>query len=332
MTRSVAVFGQSEERGQAMRQPKVVIVGAGLVGGSAALFAAVAIPSAEIVIIDVARVRAEGQALDLAHAAAFWGHDRFYAGEYENAKNADVVVITAGMGVKPGGTRLDLAQTNADIAREIVDHIAPLAPDAIYVVASNPCDVLAYVVFDRLRCPRERVISTGTSLDTGRLRALLSDRLGVVAPAIHAYVLGEHGESALIHWSGATVAGMPLDVFLTRTGHEMGPASRDLILRTVHEAAKQIKEGKGATHYGIASAIGRICQAIVHNTDLILSVATVQPEVEGVAEVCLSLPMVVNGRGAQLVAYPELDPTEREALQRSALVVKETTNSVLPRR
>uniref|UniRef100_UPI003F49924A lactate/malate family dehydrogenase n=1 Tax=Cupriavidus taiwanensis TaxID=164546 RepID=UPI003F49924A len=315
-----------------MRQPKIVVVGAGLVGGSAALFAAVAIPSAEVVIIDLERIRAEGQALDLAHSAAFWGSNRFYAGNYEDAQDADVVVITAGVGVKPGQTRLDLAKTNAGIATEIVDRIAPLAPEAIYVIATNPCDVLAGIVFDRLRCPRERIISTGTSLDTGRLRSLLSERLGIVAPGIHAYVIGEHGESAVIVWSGATVSGMPLETFLSRTGKELGPASRDLILRSVHEAAKFIKEGKGATHYGIASAIGRICQAIVHNTDLILTVGIVHPEVEGVPEVCLSLPMVINGSGAQLLAYPELNPAERESLRRSARIVKEATDRVLMNR
>jgi L-lactate dehydrogenase len=312
-----------------MRQPKIVIAGAGLVGGSAALFAAVAIPSAKIVLIDVERVRAEGQVLDLAHAAAFWGHNRFYAGDYENAGDADIIVITAGVGVKQGQTRLDLSRINAEIATEIVDRTAPLAPDAIYVIATNPCDVLAGVVFDRLRCARERVISTGTSLDTGRLRSLLSERLGVVAPAIHAYVLGEHGESALIDWAGAAVSGMPLEVFLARSGKELGPASRDLILRSVHEAARLIKEGKGATHYGIASAIARICEAIVHDTDLMLTVGIVHAEVEGVPEVCLSLPTVVNGSGARLLAYPELNPNEREALLRSARIVKEATDSVL---
>lgn len=311
-----------------MRQPKIVIVGAGLVGGSAALFTALAIPSAEIVVIDLARVRAEGQVLDLAHAAAFWGHNRFHAGEYEDARDADIIVITAGVGVKPGQTRLDLAKTNAEVALEIVDRVAGLAPNAIYVIAANPCDVLAAVVFDRLGCARARVISTGTSLDTGRLRSLLSERLGVVAPAIHAYVLGEHGESALIAWSGATVSGMPLDAFLTKTGKELGPASRDLILRSVHEAAKLIKEGKGATHYGIASAIGRICEALVHNTDLIITVGIVHAEIEGISEVCLSLPLVLNSTGAQLLAYPDLDAIERTSLQRSASIVKAATDSV----
>jgi L-lactate dehydrogenase len=312
-----------------MRQPKIVTIGAGMVGGAAALFTAVAVPSAEIIIIDLERVRAEGQALDLAHAAAFWGHDRICSGEYENARDADIVVITAGAGVKPGQTRLDLAQTNVRIVVEIVDHIAPLAPDAIYVIAANPCDVLTYVVHKRLGCARERVISTGTSLDTARLRSLLAERLHVTAQAIHAYVLGEHGESALIHWSGATVSGMPLETFLAKTGTEMGSASRDLILRSVHEAAKLIKEGKGATYYGIGSAISRICQAIMHNSNLILSVGIVQPEIEGVLDVCVSLPMLVNAKGVQLLAYPELAAPERDALQRSARIVKEATDSVL---
>lgn len=312
-----------------MRQPKIVIVGAGLVGGSAALFTAVAIPSAEIVILDIERVRAEGQALDLAHATAFWGHDRVHAGDYEATRNADIVVITAGVGVKPGQTRLDLVQTNARILGEIIDRTAALAPEAIYVVATNPCDPLTHLARERLGCARERVISTGTSLDTARLRALLSERLGVVAPAIDAYVLGEHGESALIHWSAASVAGMPLELFLTRTGKELGPASRDLVLRSVHEAAKLIKEGKGATHYGIASAVARICQAIVHNGNLILSVGIVHAEIEGVPEVCVSLPMLINAGGAHLLAYPHLDPSEGEALRRSARIVKEVTDGVL---
>jgi L-lactate dehydrogenase len=311
-----------------MRQPKIVIVGAGLVGGSAALFSAVAIPSAEVVIIDLERVRADAQALDLAHATAFWGNDRVHAGEYADARHADVVVVTAGVGVKPGQTRLDLVQTNARILGEIIDRVAPGAPDAIYVIATNPCDPLATVAYKRLACARERVISTGTSLDTARLRALLSERLGVVAPAIDAYVLGEHGESALIHWSRASVGGMPLELFLSRTGKELGPASRDLVLRSVHEAAKQIKEGKGATHYGIASAIARICQAIVHNSNLVLSVGIVQTEVEGVPDVCVSLPLLINGSGAHLLAYPELDSDERDALRRSAKIVKDVTDSI----
>ena len=230
--------------------------------------------------------------------------------------------------MKPGQTRLDLAQINADIIRGIIDQTSRYAPDTIYVIATNPCDVLAHVVYDRLKLPRERVISTGTELDTARLRTLLAERLGIVAPAIHAYVLGEHGESAIIHWSGASVSGMPLEAFLSRSGRELGAATRDLMLRSVHESAKLIKEGKGATHYGIASAIARICQAIVHNSDLILSVAIVHSEVEGVADVCVSLPTLVTAKGAQLIAYPVLDKGESDALRRSAETVKTASDSV----
>jgi L-lactate dehydrogenase len=263
-----------------LRQPKIAIVGAGLVGGSAALFAAYAIPGVRIVLIDLEPVRAEGQVLDLAHAAAIRRSADFQAGGYLDARDADIVVITAGAGVKAGQTRLDLVQINARIIRDIVDQTARHAPDAIYVIATNPCDVLAHVVYQHLRLPRERVISTGTELDTARLRTLLSERLGVVAPAIDAYVIGEHGESAIIHWSGASVSGMPLEAFLTQTGKELSAASRDLVLRSVHESAKAIKEGKGATHYGIASAIARICEAIVHNGDLILAVGIVHGEID----------------------------------------------------
>jgi L-lactate dehydrogenase len=312
-----------------IRQRKIAIVGAGLVGGSAALFTAYSIPGVEIVLIDIEPVRAEGQVLDLAHAAAIWRSVDFHAGDYSDARDADIVVITAGAGVKPGQTRLDIAQINARIILEIVDNTSQYAPDAIYLIATNPCDVMAHAVHRHLRLPRERVISTGTELDTARLRTLLSERLGIGAPAIYAYVLGEHGESAIIHWSGASVSGMPLESFLMQTGKELGATSRDLLLRSVHESAKQIKEGKGATHYGIASAIARICQGIIHNSDLILSVAVVHAEIEGVPDVCLSLPSLVNARGANVIAYPLLNEDEREGLKRSAEIVKTASNGVL---
>jgi L-lactate dehydrogenase len=314
-----------------MHRAKIVIVGAGAVGGAAALFTAAAVPSANIVLVDMEPVRAQAQALDLAHASAFWGHGGVKAGDFDDAREADIVVVAAGLGVKPGQTRLDLAHANAAILCDIVDRIDAQAPQAIYVIATNPCDPLAAVAHHRLACARERVISTGTSLDTARLRALLAERLGVVAPAIEAYVLGEHGESAVIHWSGASVAGMPLELFLKRAGKELGSASRALVLRSVVEAAKQIKEGKGATQYGIAIAVARICQAIVHDSNLILSVGLVLSEVEGVPEVCVSLPMVLNATGANLLAYPQLDDSERSALQHSACIVKKATEDILAR-
>lgn len=312
-----------------IRQPKIAIVGAGLVGGSAALFTAYAIPGAEVLVIDIEPTRAAGQAFDIAHAAALWRAARVYAGDYEDAAGADIVVITAGAGVKPGQTRLDLAKVNTKILRQIIERVGPVAPEAIYVIATNPVDVLVRVARDLMQLPRERVISTGTTLDTARLQTLLSERLGVTPASIHAYVLGEHGDSAFVHWSGASIAGMPLDTFLERTGKELGPESRHLLTRSVHESAKVIKEGKGATHYGIASCVARICQAIVHNSDLVLSVGVVHPEVEGVPEVCVSMPMLIGAAGARLVVYPVLNDVERGELKRSAQIVEAATADVL---
>jgi L-lactate dehydrogenase len=314
-----------------MRQVRIVIVGAGLVGGSAALLAAVAIPGADIILVDAERVRAQAQALDLAHATASWGHDSVRAGDYEDARDADIVVITAGAGVKPGPSRPDPVQVSARMLDDIIDSVAPLAPEAVYVIASNPCDVLAAHALRRLGCARERVISTGTSLDTARLRAMLSKRLGVATPAIDAFVVGEHGDSSLIHWSGALVAGVPLEDYLERSGSELGPASRGLMMRSVHDAGRLSREGKSATHYGIGSCIARICQAIAHNSNLVLPVAVVHAEVEGVRDVCVSLPMVVNAGGAHLPAYPTMDADEREALQQSARMVKDVTDRIAAR-
>ena len=312
-----------------IRQPKIAIVGAGLVGGSAAMFTALAIQGAEVVIIDIEPTRAEGQAFDISHAAALWRGADVRAGDYEDAAGADIVVITAGAAMKPGQTRLDLAKVNVQILRQIIECVGTVAPEAIYVIATNPVDVLVRVTRDVMQLPRERVISTGTALDTARLQTLLSERLSVVPASIHAYVLGEHGDSSMIHWSGASIAGMPLDSFLERTGKELGPASRDLLRRSVHESAKVIKEGKGATHYGIASAVARICQAIVHNSNLVLSVGVVHPEVEGVSEVCVSMPMLIGSAGARITAYPILNDAEREQLKLSAQIIKAATEDVL---
>ena len=185
--RLAEAFGKLGVMGDAMRQPKIVVVGAGLVGDWRRCFGS-GHPERRDRHHRFGASAGRRPDTDLAHAAAFWGHNRFYAGEYENAHGADIVVITAGVGVKPGQTGRDLAKTNAGIATEIVDRIAPLAPDAIYVIATNPGDVSAGVVLDRLRCARERVISTGTSLDTGRLLSSSSERLGVVAPGIKRHV------------------------------------------------------------------------------------------------------------------------------------------------
>ena len=306
-----------------MRIPKVVVVGAGMVGGSASLLISAGVPGCEVVIVDVDASRAEGQAIDIAHAGALWRAVHIRAGTFDDAADANIVVIAAGAAMKPGETRLDLARTNVGILRSILSEIGDRAPDAIYVLATNPVDVLAYMARQILDLPPRRVISTGTSLDSARLRTMLGERLDVVPTAVHAYVLGEHGDSSFIHWSGASVSGMPLDYYLEASGNKMGEATRATLAFAVRDAAHLIKEGKEVSHYGIASAIARICQAILHDSQIILPVATVHAEIEDVADVCLSLPSVIGAEGARVVSYPLLSDDERRDLAASAGIVKQ---------
>ncbi len=306
-----------------MRMPKVVIVGAGMVGGSAAMLVRVVVPGCEVIMVDVDEPRATGQAIDIAHASALWGAKHIRAGSYDDVRDAAIIVITAGAAMKPGQTRLDLARTNVGILKAILDSVGDKAPNAAYVLATNPVDVLTYLTRQLTGLPTERVISTGTSLDSARLCTLLGERLGVDPMAIQAYVLGEHGDSSMIHWSGATVGDVPLGRFLETTGLQVGPASRDTMKVAVRDAAHLIKQGKGVSHYGIGSAIARICQAILHDSQTILPVGIVHSEVEDVDDVCISLPTLVSAGGAKVLSYPLLTDAEREELADSARVLKE---------
>ncbi|MFX0547062.1 malate dehydrogenase [Roseovarius sp. S1116L3] len=193
-----------------MTLPKVAVIGAGLVGGSAALLIQAVIPGCEVVIVDIDRQRAEGQAMDIAHAGALWRAVHVRAGDYGDVAGSSVIVITAGVAMKSGQSRLDLAKANLEVLTDILDAVAEGSPDATYVIATNPVDVLGHIAQRRLGLAAGRVISTGTALDSARLRSLLAERLEIAPGAIHAYVLGEHGDSSMIDWSGATIGGRPI--------------------------------------------------------------------------------------------------------------------------
>lgn len=312
-----------------MKMPKVAIIGAGMVGGSTALLVQAYVPNSEIVIVDINRSRAEGQAYDIAHACALWGAAHVRAGGFQDVENADIIIVTAGVAMKPGETRLDLARNNVAILKDILSETKPRAPEAIYILAINPVDVLTYVSWKYLGLPRERVISTGTSLDSARLRSLLSDRLGLSTTAIHAHVFGEHGDSAFIHWSGASAGGLKIADFLTARGLEMSPQTKEMLNYAVHDAAHLIKEGKGVSHYGIGSSIAKIVQAVLHNTQVMLPVATVLPEVEGVPDVCLSIPHLIGRAGATVISYPQLDDEEKILMLKSATTLKQAQDEAL---
>jgi L-lactate dehydrogenase len=299
---------------------KVAIVGAGLVGSSAAYAITLRGSASEVVLVDTNQALAAAHAEDILHATPFAHPTRVSSGNAEAARGADVVVLTAGVAQKPGETRLDLLGRNAAVFRNVLGPIGAVAPDAILVVATNPVDVMTQVATRLSGLPPARVIGSGTILDTARFRALLGDLLAVAPQSVHAYVLGEHGDSEVLAWSSARVSGVPLETFAATA---LDQAARTRVDEAVRRAAYRIIAGKGATYHGIAAGIARIVEAIRDDERTVLTVSTVTPELDGIRDVALSLPRVVGGGGAQRTLHPELDADEQAALRRSAELLKE---------
>jgi L-lactate dehydrogenase len=308
---------------------KIAIVGgAGAVGASAAYALMISGLASEIVLVDVNERRAEGEAMDLAQGEPFVRPVTIRAGSYADCADSQIVVITAGAAQKPGETRLDLVRKNTGIMRAMVPEIAKAAPNAILLVVANPVDVLTLAAVEASGFPSCRVIGSGTVLDTARLRALIGRRLDVDPRSVHGYVIGEHGDSEVVVWSRATVAGMPIAEFCTQRGQ---PCEADLqaeIAETVKRAAYEIIERKGATYYAIGLAVRHVVEAILRDQNTVLTVSTLMAGQFGIENVCLSLPSVVDHGGVEGVLMPNLSEDELAALQRSAEVLKETARAV----
>lgn len=305
---------------------KIGIVGCGMVGSTSAFALVMAGVGREIVMVDLNQARAEAEANDIYHAVPFAHPLTIRAGNYEDLARAAVVVIAAGVAQKPGETRLQLLQRNAAVFGQVVPSILKHAPQAILVVVSNPVDILTHIAAHfaaKLGQPHTRVIGSGTMLDTARFRALLGRHFGVDPHHVHAYVLGEHGDSEVLTWSQATIAGMNLDEFSQVQGRGLSAEQRQQINVQVRGAAYQIIAGKGATYYGIGSAVARLVDVLLHDQRAILTVSCRQgsPELDGVT---LSLPHLVGGQGV-LAAIPlPLAPDEQEALTHSASVLRDS--------
>ena len=302
---------------------RIVIVGAGHVGATLAYSLVLDGLAPEIVLIDQDQRRAEGEAMDLNHAVPFSTQCRVWAGGFEDCAGAAVVVLTAGAGQKPGETRLDLAGRNGAIFADVVPRITAVSREAILLVATNPVDVLTYAAWKLSRLPPHRVIGSGTILDTARFRHLLSRHFGVDARSVHAYIIGEHGDSEVPVWSLANIAGMRLPDF--RAAHDLGPdqAAMDGIVDDTRRAAYHIIERKGATYFGVAAGLLRILEAIVRNQATVLSVSSLVPSHYRMDDVCLSLPTVVTCNGIERVLHLPLNDAEAEAFRHSGDVVRE---------
>ena len=312
---------------------KVGIVGSGLVGSTAAYALIMRGVGRSIVLVDKNRERAEAEADDLLHAVPFAHPLNVTAGDYPDLAGSRVVIIAAGANQKPGETRLQLLSRNAAIFREVVTHIVQHAPEAVLVVATNPVDIMTHLAAHyagQLGVPAGRVLGSGTTLDTARFRALLGLHLGVDAQHVHAYVLGEHGDSEVLTWSLVTVGGMPLEAFCADRQVDFSEPLRQDIDQRVRRAAYHIINGKGATYYGIGSALARITSVILADQRALLTVCTPRPEIAGVRDVTLSLPHLVGGGGILDAFVPELAMDELAGLQRSAQLIREAIDSLAP--
>jgi L-lactate dehydrogenase len=307
---------------------RVSIVGTGNVGTTYAYALLLSGLASEIVLIDTNRAKAEGEAMDLNHAVPFTHPTRVWAGDYPDCKGSVITVLTAGAGQKPGETRLDLVKKNAAIWRQIVPEVVKHNPTGLLLVATNPVDVLTYFAGKLSGLPSERVIGSGTILDTARFRYLLSQHFGVDARSVHAYIIGEHGDSEVPIWSLANIAGMRLPEFCRAQGIACDQAAMDSIFAQTRDAAYHIIKRKGATFYAVAAGLMSITQAVLRNQRSVLSISSLIHDYYGLNDVCFSLPTVVSSAGVEQVLRLELSQDEVTKLKHSAEVLRATHKTI----
>jgi len=303
---------------------KIVVIGAGNVGSTVAYSLLLNNLCNEIVVVDVAKDKASGEVLDMQHATSFSNHIKIRDGEYNECADADVIVVTAGVGRKPGQSRIELAKTNVSIAKDIAQNIKKHAKDPLVVIISNPVDIITYVIQQELGAPPSRCFGTGTILDTARLRYACASQLDMDVRDMNVYICGEHGDSMFPVWSSANVAGAPLKDLLDASGADC----EAMMTRTVEGGAEIIRK-KGATFYGVASSTAKIVAAILKDENTVLPVSMVQKgEFLGVSDVALSLPYIVNKTGIVKSVPIAMNDAEKESFKASAAKLKEVIAEV----
>ena len=303
---------------------KITVIGSGNVGATISYTLTVMGLASEIVMIDVNEKKSLGEALDIRQGLPFCSPASVYAGAYSDAKDSDIVIITSGMARKPGQTRLDLAQTNVDVIKSIADKIVPVAPDATYIIVSNPVDILTYVFLKHTGLPENRVIGSGTILDTARLRARVSEFYSVNQKNVHAYVLGEHGDSSFVPWSIANISNVPIIDYKNAVSSKIKfpDFNPQEVEDYVRKSGAKVIERKGATFYAVSISVCHICQCLLSGIDTTLTVSTMLNGEYGISNVCLSLLNVVGNNGAHSKIMLPLNDEEIKALYNSADVLK----------
>lgn len=302
---------------------KVVLIGTGFVGMSFAYSALNKGSFETLVLIDVNHEKAVGEAMDLNHGLAFAPRKmHIYAGDYQDCKNADIVVITAGVNQKPGETRLDLLKRNAEIMKAVVKQVMASGFNGIFLVATNPVDILTYVVYEASGLPKTKVIGSGTSLDTARLRYEVAKRIHIDVRNVHAYILGEHGDSEFVCWSNANVGSKPI-MDVIETIDKIKFEDLQVIADDVRNAAYEIISRKQATYYGIGMALNRIVMAILNNDHAILPLSVLNEDEYDCDKVYIGLPAVVNRDGIDHIVKLKLNDEEKVLLKKSSQILKD---------
>ena len=310
------------------RGSKVAIIGAGAVGSATAFSMAIQQLCTELVLIDVNKEKAQGEVLDISHGLPFLGQMDLYAGDYSDVKDCDLIVITAGIPRKEGETRLDLAKKNVALGKKITESIMEHYNGGNILVVSNPVDVLTYKITQWSGLPRNRVLGSGTVLDSARFRTLLSQKLKIDVRNVHGYIIGEHGDSQLPAWSATNIAGLSIDDYAKTSGISFTQADRIEIAEKTRFSGAEVIKLKGATYNGIAVSVSTIAKSLLKGENTIRTVGSVLNGEYGIYDVATNVPSVINADGIERVLELELEPQELRFLQSSAEQVKKILNEV----
>ena len=307
---------------------KICVIGAGQVGATFAFALLVRGIASEIVLIDINRQLAEGQAEDMSHGLPYVSPTKIYAGDYSDCKGADIIVITAGAAQKPGESRLDLTKKNVDIFQSMIPEITRYNRSAIFIIVSNPVDILSYATVQFSDLPPERILGSGTTLDSARFRYLLSQHCQVDPRNVHAYIIGEHGDSEVPVWSLAQIAGVKIDTYCAQCHRNCPGIPRDDIFEQVRTAAYHLIEKKGATYHAIALATVTMIESILRDQNSILTISSLLSGYKGVEDVCASVPTILNKEGALTHIDLPLTESEHDGFLHSATVLKNAIRDV----
>lgn len=307
---------------------KISIIGAGFVGATTAYALMLNGLASEIVIVDINKEKAIGEVMDLNHGVSFVKPVNIIAGDYEDTHDSDIIIITAGRGQKPGETRLEMIDGNYSIFKDIVPRIVNYSPNAILLVVSNPVDVLTHITYKLSGFPKERVIGSGTVLDTSRLRYLLSTHFDVDVRNVHTYIMGEHGDSEIATWSLTNIAGMGVEEYCSNVCANCDGSLKKKLHEEVKKAAYEIINRKGSTYYAVAVGVCKIVEAIVRDEKSILTVSTLLEGQYGIDKVFMGVPSIVGNRGVTKILEVPLNKQETSDLQESAITLKEVIDNL----